>query len=222
MQGRLGAVFTSHGLALTGSTTALSILKLLKAFRLIRLMKLLRIVKLQSLLSRYQDHVFLFAPMLAMGKQMAILVFLGHLAGCCFFFFSTSTWQTEVEREMIAAQDLTTWTQSELFANELYTPAVTQAVAESKVTEWLPAVDGRGSAAELDGMQLFCPKWYLAETQQGTWMCVSMGGFLPRYVAALYWVRLCYAHPGCTRPRAVFHLPMPRTGVHNHDHGGLR
>jgi hypothetical protein len=213
MQGKLGSVFSSSGNSTIGQSSFVKVLKMLKALRLIRLMKLLRIAKLSALLARYQDHFFLFAPILAMAKQMAILVFLGHLAGCCFFFFSTDSWHTRVEQAMIAADDLTTWTRAERFTHELYLPAVKQPIAETFTTEWVPAADKGGAWVTSDGEQLYCPKWYVAYKQTGTWMCSSVQGFFPRYVASLYWVRPQLLPYVIANQACNLLLPMPLSCV---------
>ena len=182
MQGQLGEVFSTAGRSMIGSTSFIQLLKMLKAFRLVRLMKLLRIAKLSLLLSRYQDHFFLFAPIITITKQVGILIFLGHLAGCCFFFFSASSWHTRFERKLIAADELTTWKQAELFAQDMFVPPATERSAEAGTASWVEI-----RATDANGNTLYCPHWYSVLSQDGDLVCRSMQGFTPRYVAALYW-----------------------------------
>ena len=187
LQGQLASLFRSSGRSVIGESHYVQLFKMLKALRLVRLMKLLRIAKLSSLLARYQDHFFLFAPIISILRQMAVLVFLGHLAGCSFFFFSTASWQTEIEQDMIQADDLTTWTRAERFGYDLFLKPVVE--GDGVPTEWLPASTQAGRAATSDEGRLHCPQWYHAVFQERQWVCVSSRGFLPRYVASLYWVR---------------------------------
>ena len=71
-QGRLGEVFATAGRSMLGQSSLVQLLKMLKAFRLVRLMKIAKIAKLSTLLARYQDHVFLWAPVLSIFKQMMV------------------------------------------------------------------------------------------------------------------------------------------------------
>ena len=165
-----------------GQSSFVQLLKMLKAFRLMRLMKLLRIAKLSTLLSRYQDHVFLFTPVLTIAKQLVLLIFLGHVAGCFFFFFSDTTWQTRVERQMIAADDMTTWTLSEMFSQDLFVTAEPQEIALQKRPPWTRAhtADGELANSDSSNAKLFCPQWYTAYLERGTWICRSSQGFISR------------------------------------------
>jgi hypothetical protein len=102
-----------------GQEGFVQLLKMLQAFWLARLMKLLRIAKLPTLPARYQDHFSLFAPVLSILNVVAVLLYCGHISGCFFFFFSSASFRTDVEEEMIAANNLVTWTQTEMFSQEL-------------------------------------------------------------------------------------------------------
>jgi hypothetical protein len=188
LQGRLGSIFASGGKSMLGQSSYVQLLKMLKAFRLARLMKLLRIAKLSSLLARYQDHFFLFAPILSIVKLVAVLLYCGHLSGCFFFFFSSPSFQTEVEQDMIAARDMMTWTQTEMFSWELYVTPMSKAMADTAGLAWQPAQLQDGSYLSSESGDLHCPDWYYIHWQEGAWICVSTRGFLPRYIASLYWV----------------------------------
>lgn len=230
LQGQLASIFRSSGRSVIGESSYVQLFKMLKALRLVRLMKLLRIAKLSSLLARYQDHFFLFAPIISILRQVAVLIFLGHLAACSFFFFSSPSWQTDVEQAMIRADDLTTWTRSERFSYALFIQPVTETSAEVVPADWVPASLQSGRAAVSDMGRLHCPRWYFAARQEGRWVCASSRGFLSRYVASLYWVRSrsaacrvlqhesrCLRHDS-TRALAAWFSGDVLTGMHQTSH----
>jgi len=91
--------------------------RLFKLFRLVRLVKMLRLIRLQRLLERYQDELFDIMPAIKMCKLVFILVLLGHIFGCFFYFFSTDDYRYEDEKQQIIDGDITPWMISEFAAN---------------------------------------------------------------------------------------------------------
>lgn len=94
--------------AVSGSNSA-QLFKLFKLLRLIRLIKLVRIVRIGRLVDKYQDQMFLIMPFLSLGKLILGLLFMAHIMGCFFFFFSTSDWRTPEEQAEVSEQELSTW-----------------------------------------------------------------------------------------------------------------
>lgn len=87
--------------------------RLFKLFRLVRLVKMLRLVRLQRLLERYQDELFDLMPTIKMCKLVFILILLGHIFGCFFYFFSNHDWRTEGEIESLKEGKISVWMHSE-------------------------------------------------------------------------------------------------------------
>jgi len=87
--------------------------RLFKLFRLVRLVKMLRLIRLQRLLERYQDELFDLMPTIKMCKLVFILVLLGHIFGCFFYFFSTKDYRLDSETEDMIQGKYTTWMHSE-------------------------------------------------------------------------------------------------------------
>ena len=74
------------------------LLRLFKLLRLFRLMKLLRLFKIMRLFERYQDDMFKYLHYLSVLRLMAIMLYMGHIFGCCFHYFSVEDWRTDGER----------------------------------------------------------------------------------------------------------------------------
>lgn len=93
--------------------------RLLKLFRLVRLVKMLRLIRLQRLLEKYQDELFDLMPTIKMCKLVFILILLGHIFGCFFYFFSTDEYRYESEKNDIQQERITPWLHAE-FGQEEY------------------------------------------------------------------------------------------------------
>jgi hyperpolarization activated cyclic nucleotide-gated potassium channel 2 len=76
-----------------------SLLMVVKLLRLVRLAKLLRLMRLGRLLDRYQDDLFHLFHLLSVVKLAIILLYLGHIFGCFFYFFSDKEWRAPEEME---------------------------------------------------------------------------------------------------------------------------
>merc|ERR1719353_673153 len=74
---------------------------------------MLRLIRLQRLLERYQDELFDLMPTIKMCKLVFILVLLGHIFGCFFYFFSTADYRLDTEKEEIIRGTYTTWMHEE-------------------------------------------------------------------------------------------------------------
>jgi len=74
--------------------------RLVKLVRMFKLVKMLRLVRLKRLLDRYQDDLFEWMGCINVCKLFTMLLFVGHLLGCFFFFFSGPEWRSfdEIER----------------------------------------------------------------------------------------------------------------------------
>jgi len=88
--------------------------RLFKLFRLVRLVKMLRLIRLQRLLEKYQDELFDLMPTIKMCKLVFILVLLGHIFGCFFYFFSTDDYRYEEEKEAIINGEIVPWLHKDL------------------------------------------------------------------------------------------------------------
>ena len=76
--------------------------KLFKLLRLFRLVKLLRLFKIMRLFERYQDDLFKYMHIISVAKLVVFMLYLGHLFGCFFHYFSVSEWRTAEERARTA------------------------------------------------------------------------------------------------------------------------
>mmetsp|Transcript_24501 Transcript_24501/g.79972 ORF Transcript_24501/g.79972 Transcript_24501/m.79972 type:complete len:696 (+) Transcript_24501:35-2122(+) len=85
------------------------LMRMLKLVRLFRLMKLLRLVKIGRLFERYQDDLFKYRYLVSVGQLLVFLLYLGHLFGCFFFFFSSPEWRTETEAAQVEEGIITPW-----------------------------------------------------------------------------------------------------------------
>jgi CRP-like cAMP-binding protein len=85
------------------------LLRLFKLLRLFRLMKLLRLFKIMRLFERYQDDLFKYLHYLSVLRLVAIMLYMGHLFGCFFHYFSVEDWRTPDENAQILDGTLTPW-----------------------------------------------------------------------------------------------------------------
>lgn len=85
------------------------LLRLFKLLRLFRLMKLLRLFKIMRLFERYQDDLFSYMHLLSVGKLIVILLYMGHIFGCVFHFFSVEDWRTPEENAQVVDGRLLPW-----------------------------------------------------------------------------------------------------------------
>ena len=86
--------------------------KLFKLLRLFRLVKLLRLFKIMRLFERYQDDVFKYMHIISVAKLVVFMLYLGHLFGCFFHYFSESEWRTAEENAQVADGTLEPWLKS--------------------------------------------------------------------------------------------------------------
>ncbi|KAK3260018.1 hypothetical protein CYMTET_31011 [Cymbomonas tetramitiformis] len=85
------------------------LLRLFKLLRLFRLMKLLRLMRLSRIFERYQDDLFQYMYLLSVGKLFVLLLYLGHILSCFFFYFSTQEWRTSDEEDQTLSGEITPW-----------------------------------------------------------------------------------------------------------------
>ena len=85
------------------------LLRLFKLLRLFRLMKLLRLARIARLFERYQDDLFQYLHFFAVLKLVVIMLYVGHLFGCFFHYFSVDEWRTDDELAQIDAGALSPW-----------------------------------------------------------------------------------------------------------------
>ena len=85
------------------------LLRLFKLLRLFRLMKLLRLFKIMRLFERYQDDMFKYLHYLSVLRLMAIMLYMGHIFGWCFLYFSVEDWRTDGERAQILDGTIMPW-----------------------------------------------------------------------------------------------------------------
>ena len=85
------------------------LLRLFKLLRLFRLMKLLRLARIARLFERYQDDLFEYLHFFAVLKLIVVMLYVGHLFGCFFHYFSVDEWRTEDELAQIDAGALSPW-----------------------------------------------------------------------------------------------------------------
>lgn len=99
-QGRFRCSFDEGGCPeQSEESNSAQLLKLFKLLRLFRLIKLLRLVRIGKLIERYQDDLFQLLPSLSILKLLGLLLFIGHLFGCFFFFFSTENFGSSLEAD---------------------------------------------------------------------------------------------------------------------------
>jgi len=158
-EGELACSFSSCPSSVFEAATATQprLFKLFRGLRITRLFKLLRLARITKLLEKYQAIFFVILPAIGISRQIIVLGFLGHLLGCFFYYFSSTTWQREVEKQLIAEGVLENWILWE-FQGEEYEIA---------------AVDG------------FCPAGYRFSAASKT--CHTMYSLGLRYVSSLYW-----------------------------------
>eukprot|EP00297_Palpitomonas_bilix_P000065 CAMPEP_0113886518 /NCGR_PEP_ID=MMETSP0780_2-20120614/11601_1 /TAXON_ID=652834 /ORGANISM="Palpitomonas bilix" /LENGTH=863 /DNA_ID=CAMNT_0000874745 /DNA_START=463 /DNA_END=3054 /DNA_ORIENTATION=- /assembly_acc=CAM_ASM_000599 len=111
-QGSFVCSFTTCGdLYVEESSTSPTgqLFRLFRLFRLIRMVKLLKIFRLKSILSRFEDELFLFKHLVSFAKLFIMLFFVGHLCSCFFYYFSTDDFRTEEEREAMSIGALPSW-----------------------------------------------------------------------------------------------------------------
>eukprot|EP00854_Cymbomonas_tetramitiformis_P006815 gene6815-8142_t len=102
--------FSLNGCA-TPSNNSGSLFRLFKLLRLFRLMKLLRLMRIGRLLERYEDELFEIQSAMDFAMLICVIVFLGHVVGCFFFFFSGAFWRSATETERIDAGYISLWTE---------------------------------------------------------------------------------------------------------------
>ena len=93
----------------SASDTSGQLLRLFKLLRLFRLMKLLRLARIARLFERYQDDLFEYLHFFAILRLIVIMLYVGHLFGCIFHYFSVNEWRTGDELEQIEAGTLSPW-----------------------------------------------------------------------------------------------------------------
>eukprot|EP00854_Cymbomonas_tetramitiformis_P005587 gene5587-6774_t len=95
---------------------------LVKLLKILRLAKLFRLTKIGKMAAVYQDDFFKILPMLAVMRLIVILLYLGHLFGCFFYFFSADpSYRTANETQLIEAGIMNSWTdQYERYLKSLY------------------------------------------------------------------------------------------------------
>jgi len=103
---------TDAGEGTDGAAKAGQLLKILKMLRLFRLMKMLRLVRLSRLFERYQDELFHYLYLLSVGKSAVFLMYLGHIFGCVFYFFSNKDYRSDDEKRMIENGEMDAWLHS--------------------------------------------------------------------------------------------------------------
>lgn len=85
-----------------GNNNDARMIRLFKIVRVLRLMKTLRLVRAVRILDRLQDELFMVMGYIKILKLVAILVFLGHIFGCFFYFFSTEDWRSDREIQRLS------------------------------------------------------------------------------------------------------------------------
>ena len=85
------------------------LLRMFKMLRLFRLMKLLRLARIARLFERYQDDLFEYLHFFAVLKLIVVMLYVGHLFGCFFHYFSVDEWRTDDELAQIDAGTLSPW-----------------------------------------------------------------------------------------------------------------
>ena len=111
-EGRLLCSMAAGGCAGEESSTSDSsgqLLRLFKLLRLFRLMKLLRLARIARLFERYQDDLFEYLHFFAVLRLIVIMLYVGHLFGCFFHYFSVNEWRTDDELAQIDAGTLSPW-----------------------------------------------------------------------------------------------------------------
>lgn len=116
-----------------------SLFRLFKLLRLARLVKLLRLIRITRLFDRYQDDFFEYLPLLSIVKLFVGLIFIGHVIGSFFYFFSQPEWMSDTERRMYRIG-------SDVPAS-VAVPAPTAALADGVVIAPPPAQDEKEGPA---------------------------------------------------------------------------
>ena len=75
-------------------------LRVVKMLRLVRLMKLLRLVKVGRLLERYEDALYAYKHIINLLGLLVVLVFLGHIIACLFYFVSSPDFVSSEEKAL--------------------------------------------------------------------------------------------------------------------------
>mmetsp|Transcript_58003 Transcript_58003/g.184251 ORF Transcript_58003/g.184251 Transcript_58003/m.184251 type:complete len:838 (+) Transcript_58003:206-2719(+) len=147
-----------------------SAIRMLKVLRLARLIKLIRLVGIKRIIARYENQLFNIMPLINIGWLVFVLLFIGHLTGCFFYFFSTTEFLSKYEdaRE--------SWLFHE-FAGE------SVLITEEEKDAWLERGDGQEYSQKPED-RLFQEEWVPGKnvTMWRTPFSIS-----ERYIASMYW-----------------------------------
>lgn len=89
--------------------------QIFKFIKLARMLKLLRLFRIKRLLEKYEHHFVHYLPWVDFASLIGLLLFLGHVFGCFFYFFSTKDWWSDSEKERLGEED--TWIYSQFGVN---------------------------------------------------------------------------------------------------------
>jgi len=138
--------------------------RLIRILRMTKLFKLLRVARMRILLEKYSGSVFLLQPVLSIGKQVGMLIFLGHMLGCFYYYFSLDTWWTSSEVVLISEGLITPWIETQFYGQADRLPATVLA----------------------SGGYACAPGYQLQDIGVGI-ECGTMFNIGIRYVSSLYW-----------------------------------
>ena len=89
--------------------------QIFKFIKLVRILKLLRLFRIKRLLEKYEHNFVHYLPWVDFASLIGLLLFLGHVFGCFFYFFSTKDWWSDSEKERLGEED--TWIYSQFGVN---------------------------------------------------------------------------------------------------------
>jgi len=171
-EGNLGCSFTSclvpvEDLSSIDSTADGRLFRLIRILRMTKLFKLLRVARMRQLLEKYQSNsIFFIAPALSVAKQVMVLIFLGHMLGCFFYYFSLDTWWTSNEITLVSEGLIVPWIDAQFYGQADRVPATPL---------------GAGAAG------FACPPGYRLQDIGVGIECGTMFSLGIRYVSSLYW-----------------------------------
>eukprot|EP00241_Pyramimonas_parkeae_P000071 CAMPEP_0114263918 /NCGR_PEP_ID=MMETSP0058-20121206/22851_1 /TAXON_ID=36894 /ORGANISM="Pyramimonas parkeae, CCMP726" /LENGTH=1306 /DNA_ID=CAMNT_0001380401 /DNA_START=267 /DNA_END=4187 /DNA_ORIENTATION=+ len=83
--------------------------KIVKMLRLVRLVKLLRLMRVGRITNRYKDDMFSALRFMSCLRLIGIMIYLGHIFGCMFYYFSNDEWLTDHEQQLVEDGLFDTW-----------------------------------------------------------------------------------------------------------------
>ncbi|MEW5314441.1 MAG: hypothetical protein WDW38_005941 [Sanguina aurantia] len=164
------------------------LLRALRIFRIIWIVKNFNVLTLGTLLGKLQDELYRYRWIITILELLIFLIFMGHLTGCFFYFFSGPLWQTSEEKALMASGDMTHWVTEKLggYAMVLLPTPWNNSTAATQHPTWDKGMD------PATGKWYECPEFYSMDACPACsplphLRCKTDFGFGYRYTTVVYW-----------------------------------